>query len=97
MLAIAHGEDAMNSAETNLKERDLLSRVRENRLHGLTRGRAALAGDPSLLSLVYNQNDGQNSLEIRGQSTWERGRFQAKREGRRPVRFQGMRPVAIVD
>ena len=36
--------DAMNSAETNPKERDSESRVRENRLHGLTRGRAASAG-----------------------------------------------------
>ena len=36
--------DAMNSAETNPNERDSESRVRENRLHGLTRGRAAPTG-----------------------------------------------------
>ena len=50
--------DAMNSAETNPKERDSESRVRENRLHGLTRGIAASAGFrlaalSTLLKIVY--------------------------------------------
>jgi len=48
---------AMNSAETNPKERGSVSRVRENRLHGLTRGRAAGRGIASLLSLLYNQQN----------------------------------------
>jgi hypothetical protein len=43
-MAAESGLDAMNSAETKPKERDSVSRVRENRSHGLTRGRAANAG-----------------------------------------------------
>lgn len=35
------------------KNGDSVSRVRENRLHGLTRGRAALRATASLLSLLY--------------------------------------------
>jgi hypothetical protein len=54
-LAVESGLEAMNSAETNPKERDSVSRVQENRLHGLRRGRAAMAGSASLLSLLYNQ------------------------------------------
>jgi len=43
-LAAESGLDARCSAETQPKERDSASRVRENRLHGLMRGRAANAG-----------------------------------------------------
>jgi len=43
-MAAESGMDAINSAETKPKERDSVSRVRENRSHGLRRGRAASAG-----------------------------------------------------
>ena len=54
-LAAPSGLDKMNSAETNPKKNgDSVSRVRENRLHGLTRGRAARRATVSRLSLLYN-------------------------------------------
>ncbi len=51
--AAQSGLEAMNSAETNLKEWGLGKPCAGNRLHGLTRGRAASRATVTLLSLLY--------------------------------------------
>ena len=54
-LAADGGLEAMSAAETKPKERDSVSRVRENRLHGLTRGSAApRATEGAALSTLLN-------------------------------------------